>query len=60
MDNVCIFLKIVHDQSGEELDIPYLNEGTYVESIELDGPKLMLVFRDPFDRMRNMTAIWNR
>ena len=57
MDNVCIFLKIVHDQSGEELDIPYLKEGTYVESIELDGPKLMLVFRDPFDRIKNSLKI---
>lgn len=57
MDNVCIFPKIVHDQSGEELEIPFLDEGTYVESIELDGPKLMLVFRDPFERIKNKLRI---
>lgn len=53
MDNLCIFPKIIHDQSGEELEIPYLDEGTYVESIELDGPKLMLAFRDPMERIKN-------
>lgn len=53
MDFLCIFPKIVHDRTGEELEIAYLDEGTYVESIELDGPKLMLAFRDPMDRIKN-------
>lgn len=53
IDNVCIFPMIVHDQTGEELEIAYLVEGTYIESLELDGPRLMLTFRDPDQRIKN-------
>lgn len=57
MDNICIFSRIIHDQSGEELEPTFLSEGTYVETIELDGPKLMLAFRDPFLRFKGELGI---
>lgn len=57
LDRNCIFQKIVHDQSGEELEIAYLTEGNYVESIELDGPKLILSFTDPRERIKNELQI---
>lgn len=53
-DNVCIFQKILHDQSGEELETSYLDNGVYVESMELDGPRLLLTFRDPEQNIKNM------
>ncbi len=46
-ENVCIFQKIVHSQSGLELPQGYLQTGNYVETMELNGPKLMLLYRDP-------------
>lgn len=55
-DNICFFQKIVHDQSGGELEIPYLDNGTYVESLELDGPRLFLSFRDPERTIKNEIA----
>lgn len=53
MDNICIFPLIVHEESGEELEIAYLTEGSYIESLELDGPRLLLTFRDPDQRIKN-------
>lgn len=44
--NVNIFAKMTHDTSGEDIDIGFLVSGTYVESIDLSGPKLILVFKD--------------
>lgn len=46
-DNLCIFSRIHHKRSGEDLELAYLKEGTYVESTQLDGPKLVLCFADP-------------
>ncbi|MBQ7609122.1 MAG: hypothetical protein IJU76_14325 [Desulfovibrionaceae bacterium] len=46
-ENINIFQKVVHVSSGIEFDQMYLNQGTYVESLELNGPKLMLTYRDP-------------
>ena len=53
MDNVCIFPLVIHDQTGEELESAYLADGTYVESLELDGPRLLLTYRDPEQRIKN-------
>jgi len=39
--------KIVHGQTGQELDLGYLSEATMVETMDLSGPKLILRFRDP-------------
>ncbi len=44
--NVNIFVKMTHDTSGKDIDIGFLVSGTYVESIDLSGPKLLLVFKD--------------
>lgn len=46
-DNLCIFSRIHHKRSGEDLELAYLKEETYVESTQLDGPKLVLCFADP-------------
>lgn len=42
-----LFQKIVHKQSGKELDLSFLTEGKLVETMDLTGPRLMLTFRDP-------------
>lgn len=57
MDNVCIFPLVIHDQTGEELESAYLADGTYVESLELDGPRLLLTYRDPEQRIKNQLQI---
>ncbi len=52
-DNLCIFSKVLHKSSGEELEPAYLKEGTYIESIQLDGPKLIFTYADPENRIKN-------
>jgi len=56
-DNICIFSKVLHKRSGEELESAYLKEGTYIESIQLDGPKLVLIYADPENRIKNHLQI---
>lgn len=56
-DNVCIFQKVVHTKSGEPLENAYLIQGTYIETMELDGPKLILDYRDTEDRISNKLQI---
>lgn len=41
-----IFKKFVHVNSGQEFDIAYLRESNYVETMALDGPKLMMEWDD--------------
>jgi len=57
IDNICIFQKVKHDTSGEEIESAYLNQGTYIESLELDGPKLILEYRDPEERIKNILQV---
>ena len=47
MYNNNIFKKICHDQSGQEFDLGYIEEGTFIETLSLDGPKLLLTMMDP-------------
>ena len=56
-DNICIFSKVLHKQSGEELEAAYLQEGTYIESMQLDGPKLVLVYADPENYIKSHLRI---
>lgn len=56
-DNICIFSRVLHRESGEELEPAYLQEGTYIESLQLDGPKLVLVYADPENRIKNHLRI---
>lgn len=42
-----IFKKFVHVNSGQEFDIAYLRVSNYIETMDLDGPKLMLEWDDP-------------
>lgn len=46
-ENMCIFQKVVHKSSGLELPQGYLLQGIYIESMELNGPKIILVYNDP-------------
>lgn len=39
--------KILHVDTGQELDLGYLSESTIIETMDLSGPKLILRFRDP-------------
>lgn len=41
-----IFRKFTHVNSGQEFDIAYLRVSNYVETMALDGPKLMLEWDD--------------
>ena len=56
-DNLCIFSKVVHKTSGEEIESAYLNMGNYIETIGLDGPKLLLEYRDPEERIKNKLQV---
>lgn len=53
MRNVCFFHKIVHETSGQEIDPGFLLEGNYIETLGLDGPKLILVFLDHLSFIKN-------
>ena len=55
--NVCIFTKIVHVASGKEIDPGLLQEGTYIEALSLDSPKLMLVLRDHGSYLQNQLRL---
>lgn len=44
--NVCFLKKLVLERTGEEVDQGFLVNCTYVESMDLTGPKLMLVLKD--------------
>lgn len=57
MRNVCFFRKIVHETSGQEIDPGFLLEGTYIETIDLDGPKLMLTFMDHGSYIKNTLKV---
>ena len=57
MYNNIIFKKIVHEQSGEEFDISFIEEGTFVETLELDGPKLFLTMTDQYSYLRDKLKI---
>lgn len=57
MYNNIIFKKIVHEQSGEEFDISFIEEGTFVETLELDGPKLFLTMADQYSYPRDKLKI---
>lgn len=37
-----LFKKFVHIRSGKEFDIGFLRESNYIETLGLDGPKLMM------------------
>ena len=41
-----LFQRIIHDKSGEEVDLSWLQEATYIETIDLSGPKLILKIND--------------
>ena len=53
MYNNNIFKKICHDQSGQEFDLGYIEEGTFIETLSLDGPKLLLTMMDPYSYLRD-------
>lgn len=40
--------KIVHKQSGQEFDLGYLSEFTFIETMDLSGPKVIMRMRDPY------------
>lgn len=41
--------KTVHERTGEEIDNGFLESVTYIESMDLTGPKLILLYRDRDD-----------
>lgn len=57
INNVCIFRKITHVQSGKELEVSYLESGTIIETYELNGPKLILEYRDDQEYVKNTLKI---
>ncbi len=42
-----LFKKFVHVRTGKEFDIGFLRESNYVETLGMDGPKLMMTWDDP-------------
>lgn len=54
MGNVSFLRKIVHTRSGEAIDMGFVNEAIYIESMELDGPKLIISFSDSTTLIRDV------
>lgn len=52
-DNQNIFKSITHKNSGNELYVQLLQCGTYIETLELDGPKLLLDYLDSDSYIKN-------
>lgn len=52
-----IFQKMVHLRTGGELDLSFLRECTFVETLGLDGPKLMMAFDDHYGIFRDALGI---
>lgn len=48
-----LFQKITHDSSGKEIDLGFLKDGTFVETMDLSGPRFMLSFDDPYSYIRD-------
>jgi len=42
-----LFKKFIHVRSGKEFDIGFLRESNYIETLGLDGPKLIMSWDDP-------------
>ena len=52
-----LFKKFVHLRSGEEFDMGFLRESKYVETLGLDGPKLIMTWDDPNRYIRDELKI---
>lgn len=52
-----LFQKITHEGSGKELDLGFLKEGTFVETMDLSGPRFMLSFDDPYSYIRDTVKV---
>lgn len=46
-------ISVVRDDKTKPLDLSFLKEATFVETIDLSGPRLMLTFDDPESILRN-------
>lgn len=44
--NVCFIKSIQHVRTGEEINVGFVKTCTYVESMDLTGPKLIMVLKD--------------
>ncbi len=55
-----IFQKIEHLESGEALDLSFLKECNFVETMDLSGPRLMAEFDDKFRYLRDDLKIAER
>lgn len=53
MYNNTLFKSILHEPSGKEFDLGYIEEGTFIETLALDGPKLLLTMMDPYSYLRD-------
>lgn len=53
----CLFQSIKHVTSGKELDLGFLKEGQFVETMDLSGPRFMLSFDDRFSYIRGTLGL---
>lgn len=52
-----LFRKIVHKRTGEAFELSYTQEANFVETLGLDGPKLMLRFTDPYGYLKDRLQV---
>lgn len=57
MRNVSFLRKIVHSRSGKEIDIGFVNEVSYIESMSLDGPKMIISVSDGTALVRDVMQV---
>lgn len=52
-----IFTKFVHVKTGQEFDISLLKKSNYIETMALDGPKLIMEWDDPESYIRDTIGL---
>jgi hypothetical protein len=52
-----LFQKMVHKRTGIEMDLSFLLEGTWVETMDLAGPRLMMEFHDPQSYIKDRVGV---
>lgn len=51
--NNCFVKTIVHDQSGQEFDQGFIEDVSFVETLDFDGPKFILTMADQYDYLKD-------
>lgn len=57
MRNVLFVRTITHKKTGEEINVDFVNTLTYIETMELDAPKLIVILSDSFTLLKDILQV---